>query len=88
MKNINDCYIIEFGDSIDQIRYLLDIGCNVYVYLEHYRHMYKLVYKNHNYIATNLDWVLSNVSRGYKYDDNKWLNIIKTAGSIFINEND
>ena len=86
MKNINDCYIIEFGDSIDQIRYLLDIGCNVY--LEHYRHMYKLVYKNHNYITTNLDWVLSNVSRGYKYDDNKWLNIIKTAGSIFINEND
>lgn len=88
MKNINDYYIIEFGDNIDQIRYLLDMGCNVYVYLEHYKHMYKLVYKNHNYIVTNLDWVLSNVVRGYKYDDNKWLNMIKTAGALFIDGND
>ena len=87
MKNINDCYIIEFGDTVEEIKYLLNMGCNVYVYLEHYDHMYRLVYKNYKYITTNLYWVLSNVARGYKYDDNKWLNIIKTAGELFIDEN-
>ena len=87
MKNINDCYIIEFGDSIDQVRYLLDLGCNVYVYLEDYGHMYRLVYKNSDYITASLFWVLYNVRRGCKYDDNKWLNMIKTARSLFIDEN-
>ena len=87
MKEINGYYIIEFGDSIDQVRYLLNMGCNVYVYLEHYGHMYRLVYKNLDYITTNLYWVLSNVSRGYKYNDDKWLNMIKTAGNLFIDEN-
>ena len=87
MKAINGYYIIEFGDSVDQVRYLLNIGCNVYVYLEHYRHMYRLVYKNADYITIDIYWVLSNVSRGYKYDDDKWLDMIKTAGSLFIDEN-
>ena len=86
MRNINDCHIIEFGDSIDQIIYLLNVGCNVYVHIEHYGYMYKLVYKNHNNITISLHYVLSNVARGYKYDDNKLLNMIKTARLLFINE--
>ena len=86
MKAINDYYIIEFGDTIEKVKYLLNLGCNVYVYLEHYGHMYRLVYKNLDYITTSLYWVLSNVTRDYEYDDNKWLDMIKTAGSLFIDE--
>ena len=86
MKAINGYYIIEFGDSVDQVRYLLNMGCDVYIYIEHYGHMYRLVYKNLDYITIDLQWVLSKAKR-YKYDDSKWLNMIKTAGSIFINEN-
>lgn len=87
MKAINDYYIIEFGDTVEKVKYLLNLGCNVYVYLEHYGHMYRLVYKNLDYITASLYWVLDNVKRGCKYDDNKWLNMIKTAGSLFIDEN-
>lgn len=87
MKAINGYYIIEFGDSIEQVKYLLNMGCNVYVYLEYYGHMYRLVYKNLDYITASLCWVLSNVRIGYKCNDNKWLNMIKTAGELFIDEN-
>lgn len=87
MKVINDYYIIEFGDTVEDIKYLLNMGCNVYAYLEYYGHMYRLVYKNLDYITASLCWVLSHVNRDYKYDDNKWLNMIKTAGSLFIDEN-
>lgn len=87
MKAINDYYIIEFGDTVEKVKYLLNLGCNVYVYLEHYGHMYRLVYKNLDYITASLYWVLSNVTRDYEYDDNRWLDMIKTAGSLFIDEN-
>lgn len=87
MKAINDYYIIEFGDSIELVKYLLDAGCKVYVHIERYGRMFRLVYKNQNYITINLSWVLSSVARGYRYDDKQLLNMIKTAGSLFINEN-
>ena len=87
MKVINDYYIIEFGDTIEKVQYLLNLGCSVYVYLDRFGHMYKLVYKNSDYITASLYWVLDNVKRGCKYDDNRWLDMIKTAGSLFINEN-
>lgn len=86
MKNINDCYIIEFGDTVEEIKYLLNMSCNVFVYLEHYDHMYRLVYKNQDYITNSLSWVLSSVARGYRYDDKQLLNMIKTAVNLFINE--
>lgn len=86
MKVINGCYIIELGDTIEEVKYLLNMSCNVFVYLEHYDHMYRLVYKNIDYITVNLYWVLSNVTKDFTYDDNKWLNMIKTAGSLFIDE--
>lgn len=54
MKAINDYYIIEFGDTVEKVKYLLNLGCNVYVYLEHYGYMYRLVYKNLDYITASL----------------------------------
>lgn len=85
MKIINDCYIIEPGDPIEIIRYLLNLNCNVYIYLEYYGHMYRLVYKNLDYITIDLQWVLSK-AKIYRYDDKQLLNMIKAAGSLFINE--
>ena len=86
MKVINDCYIIEFGDSIELVKYLLDTGCNVYVHIERYGRMFRLVYKNQDYITTSLSWVLSSVAIEYRYDDKQLLNMIKTAVSLFIDE--
>lgn len=86
MKVINDCYIIEFGDSIELVKYLLDTGCNVYVHIERYGLMFRLVYKNQDYITNSLSLVLSYVARGYRYDDKQLLNMIKTAVNLFINE--
>ena len=87
MKLIDNYYVIEFGDSIELVKYLLDTGCAVYVHIEHYGHMFRLVYKNQDYITTSLSWILSSVARGYRYDDKQLLNMIKTSGSLFINEN-
>lgn len=87
MKVINDCYIIEPGDSIELVKYLLDAGCKVYVHIERYGHMFRLVYKNQDYITINLSWVLSSVARGYRYDDKQLLNMIKTSMCLFIDEN-
>lgn len=87
MKVINDCYIIEFGDSIELVKYLLDTGCNVYVHIERYGHMFRLVYKNQYYITNSLSWVLSSVERGYRYDDKQLLNMIKFSMYLFIDEN-
>ena len=86
MKAINGYYIIEFGDTVEEVKYLLNMGCYVYIYIEYYNHMYRLVYKNIDYITVSLYWVLSNVTKDFTYDDNKWLNMIKTAGSLFIDE--
>lgn len=87
MKVINDCYIIEFGDSIELVKYLLDAGCKVYVRIERYGRMFRLVYKNKDYITINLSLVLSSVSRGYRYDDKQLLNMIKSSMYLFIDEN-
>lgn len=87
MKNINDCYIIEFGDSIELVKYLLDAGCKVYVHIERYGRMFRLVYKNQDYITINLSWVLSSVARGYRYDDKQLLSMIKSSMYLFIDEN-
>lgn len=86
MKNINDYYIIEFGDSIELVKYLLNSGCKVYVHIERYGHMFRLVYKNQDYITINLSWVLSSVARGYRYDDKQLLNMIKSSMCLFIYE--
>lgn len=86
MKAIYNYYVIEFGDSIELVKYLLDTGCNVYVHIERYGRMFRLVYKNQDYITNSLSWVLSSVARGYRYDDKQLLNMIKTAVSLFINE--
>ena len=87
MKLIDNYYVIEFGDSIELVKYLFDTGCDVYVHIERYGHMFRLRYKNQDYITNSLSWVLSSVARGYRYDDKQLLNMIKTAGSLFINEN-
>ena len=87
MKNINDYYIIEFGDSIELVKYLLDAGCKVYVHIELYGRMFRLVYKNQDYITINLSWVLSSVAIGYRYDDKQLLSMIKSSMYLFIDEN-
>lgn len=85
MKLIDNYYVIEFGDSIELVKYLLDTGCKVYIHIERYGRMFRLIYKNQDYITINLSWVLSSVARGYRYDDKQLLNMIKTAMCLFIN---
>jgi hypothetical protein len=84
MKVINDCYVIEFGDSIELVKYLLDAGCKVYVHLERHGHMFRLVYENQDYITTNLSLVLSSVKRGYRYNDKQLLNMIKSSMCLYL----
>lgn len=44
MKVISDCYLIEPGDSLEEIKYLIQMGCNVYATISPLENLRKLVY--------------------------------------------
>ena len=87
MKIINDYYIIEFEDSIDEIKYLVNIGCKVYVHLEGFGYIFQLIMSDRDY-GFNLRFIPNKAARGFRYTDNQILTMINNSRPLFVYESD